>query len=81
MKVYEETLMNGSSDLEAEHLSSEVLYGDLNFSPYEALETIIENEFSKEVKDEDISSLALILLDKSSIKDLFNKYNMKIKQI
>jgi hypothetical protein len=62
--VYEQSVLNGNTSVEAAEQSNEVLFSGLHFSKYETLKNILWNEFANEVPEEEAGELAIKLLPK-----------------
>lgn len=76
LTTYCDAVAQGFSHLEAESISSEVLYRGLHFSKYDTLISILENEFDKELPSPLPERLAPILLKNKAIQRVFNKYDL-----
>ncbi|MDO4695907.1 MAG: DUF1896 family protein, partial [Porphyromonas sp.] len=76
LTAYCDAVEQGFSHLEAEAMSSEVLYQGLHFSKYNNLVSILENEFAEELPDSLPQELAPILLGNKFIQAAFAKYDL-----
>ena len=76
LTAYCDAVEQGFSHLEAEAMSSEVLYQGLHFSKYNTLVSILENEFAEELPDPLPQELAPILLGNKFIQAAFAKYDL-----
>ncbi len=73
---YCDAVAQGFTHLEAEPMSSEVLYQGLHFSKHNTLVSILENEFSEELPEPLSEELAPILLGNKFIQAVFAKYDL-----
>ena len=76
LTTYCGAVAQGFSHPEAETMASEVLYQGLHFSKYDALVSVLENEFEKELPDPLPEKLAPILLNNKTIQAIFAKYEL-----
>lgn len=76
LTAYADAVAQGFSHLEAEAMSSEVLYQGLHFSKHNTLVSILENEFSEELPEPLPEKLAPILLGNQFIQAVFAKYDL-----
>ena len=76
LTAYADAVAQGFSLLEAEAMSSEVLYQGLHFSKHNTLVSILENEFSEELPEPLPEELAPILLGNKFIQAVFAKYEL-----
>lgn len=76
LTTYCDAVAQGFTHLEAEAMSSEVLYQGLHFSKYDTLVSILENEFSEELPEPLPRRLAPILLSNKFIQEVFAKYEL-----
>ncbi|MBB6275069.1 DUF1896 domain-containing protein [Porphyromonas circumdentaria] len=76
LTAYCDAISQGFSHLEAEAMSSEVLYQGLHFSKHNTLVSILENEFSEELPEPLPEKLAPILLGNQFIQAVFAKYDL-----
>lgn len=76
LTAYCDAVSQGFNHLEAESLSSEVLYRGLHFSKYDTLVSVLENEFEKELPSPLPERLAPILVKNKAIQEVFDKYNI-----
>ena len=73
---YCDAVAQGFSHPEADTMASEVLYQGLHFSKYDTLETVLENEFEKELPAPLPERLAPILLKNKAVQSVFAKYDL-----
>ncbi|MGI6073446.1 MAG: DUF1896 domain-containing protein [Fermentimonas sp.] len=73
---YCDAVAQGFSHLEAETMASDVLYQGLHFSKYDALISVLEKEFDKELPSPLPERLAPILLKNKAIQSVFDSYNL-----
>lgn len=76
LTTYCDAIAQGFNHLEAESMSSEVLYQGLHFSKHNTLVSILENEFSEELPDPLPNELAPILLGNKFIQAVFARYDI-----
>lgn len=76
LTAYCDAVAQGFSHLEAEAISSEVLYQGLHFSKFDTLVSILENEFEQELPEPLPRRLAPILLGNKFIQAVFAKYEL-----
>ncbi|MCI7069867.1 MAG: DUF1896 domain-containing protein [Bacteroides pyogenes] len=76
LTCYCDAVAQGFTHLEAEAMSSEVLYQGLHFSKHNTLVSILENEFSEELPEPLPEELAPILLGNKFIQAVFAKYDL-----
>ena len=76
LTAYCDAIAQGFSHPEAEVMASEVLYQGLHFSKYDTLESILENEFEKELPSPLPERLSPILLKNKAVQSVFDKYEL-----
>ena len=76
LTAYCDAIAQGFNHIEAESISSEVLYRGLHFSPYDTLVSVLENEFEKEYPSPLPERLAPLFLKNKAIQSVFAKYDI-----
>jgi len=74
--AYCDAVAQGFTHLEAESMASESLYQGLHFSKYDALVSVLENEFERERPMPLPERLAPILLSNKAIQAIFDKFGL-----
>ena len=62
LDAYEQAVKNGNNPFEATHWANEILFNELHFSKHDVLKTILWNEFSNEVPEDNAKEVAIKLL-------------------
>ena len=74
--AYCDAVAQGFTHLEAESMASESLYQGLHFSKYDALVSVLENEFERELPAPLPEKFARILLSNKSVQSTFDKFGL-----
>ena len=74
LNSYCDAVSQGFSHVEAEALSSEVLYRGLHFSAYDTLISVLENEFEQELPSPLPKRLVPLLLQQRAVRSVLSKY-------
>lgn len=75
MAAYENEVKSSNNHLDAEIAASKVLFKDLNFSLYETIVMVLEQDFQEELPDPLPERLAPILLKNKAVKKLVENYH------
>lgn len=76
LTAYCDAVSQGFNHMEAESISSEVLYRDLYFSKYDTIVSVLENEFDKELPSPLPERLAPILIKNKAVQGVFAQYDL-----
>lgn len=76
LTAYCDAVAQGFSHPEAEVMASEILYQGLHFSKYDTLESVLEDEFEKELPSPLPERLAPMLLKNKAVQSVFDKYEL-----
>ena len=76
LTVYCDAVAQGFTHIEAENMASEALYQGLQFSKYDTLISVLENEFERELPAALPERLAPILLSNKAVQATFDKFGL-----
>ena len=71
-ETYAKEVLNGSSNLQADHEARQVLFEGLYFSNHDTIVNILRNEFSMEIPETEAKDLAIKLLPE--LEPVFSGY-------